>query len=423
MKIEQLNKQLKSPFFWLMLLIVLDLIFYARLSTVFFGYDDFDYVSISNKILTGTQNELITSNSGHRFLYNWLNVIWLFLFSKKEFFWALTSLFSTIGTLLLLYKFVRKVVDDFTAILVMFFFNFNYYTFFFSTKVYPDTLLCFLGFLSFYWLWFRKNPLLITLVLFCGLLTKMLIVFIGPVFIYFLILDVKNKENLLFWKRFFTSFGVLLGIYLFTYYHYTGDILGRFTTFNETRYLTKCSYDVMPINALINRLTIDIPMMFYGSGMILLVGFLFVKLSSRQAKMIRLIAVIVLSTYWFMTISPNSYLPLCTIEVRHFLMLVPFLALVAGVGLNELNERKSYVVSGLFFLLFVLGIRGELVVVFQLFTLFLLVFFICRIKNKVVVILLLFSVLSIHAFGTFVKKTELDYSVKGKLEQLKAELK
>lgn len=252
------------------------------------------------------------------------------------------------------------------AVLLLVLDNWSLY---YSDKLMPDTLVGFLVFAAFSVLYhLRYNQkgkkeilpaLLFTAILFFGYLSKQSILLLFPVFFSLLLLDLwQGKHRQFWWCTVF--FCIVFGCaYLLSIYLLTGDPLMRFHAVEQGlndnlgtgRSFSFCNYAVQPWSVLGYRIGFEMFYKFMATGMMLSLMFgiagifqynlknLIVKTSAQNYW--ALILLLSLLSTNFMTTSYKAYLPICP-DIRHFLLLVPMIVVVAAPLLVQFAERHKH---------------------------------------------------------------------------------
>ena len=198
-----------------------------------------------------------------------------------------------------------------------------------------------------------------------GFLSKETILIAVPAILFFAISDWIQQKNRLFWLS-SASFGLLfLSAYFYFILRITGSVFSRFSAIQSGAYFNLCSYDVQNSIFLIRRITYEFIELFIQTGaaipLVFLVSYLsrnsfpFWKPENKQQFYV-VLCFFLLLTGNFMPTSLKSYSPIC-LDIRHFLMLMPPLAIVAGFGLKEYlsAERSNFSIVRWLFLLTVIS--------------------------------------------------------------------
>ncbi|MDJ1496112.1 glycosyltransferase family 39 protein [Cytophagaceae bacterium DM2B3-1] len=269
------------------------------------------------------------------------------------------SVVCTLICLYLIYFFLKKY-DPKVAIWAMILFGLDFYTLFFSNKLYPDVSLTCMALLSAISLHQRNDqwgkPLLFCVANFWGFLCKETIVYLLPFYLLICIYDWRQKQHLLFWKRAFIIGFILLAGYFGFYYLYTSNPLYRFQIIQDGHYVATYNYFHKPASALIPRLTYEPVIMLIHSGMIICIvaalPFLFRRnfwnwsIWTDELFWSRL-AFCGLCMFWGFTTSFKYYNPNALFP-RMILFLIPFFAIASSFELSRLSAKKSFALAMIF---------------------------------------------------------------------------
>ncbi len=228
----------------------------------------------------------------------------------------------------------------------------DFYTIFFSNKLYPDVVLTTMGLLAVISLYKRdlswRWPVLFAIANLWGFACKETIVYLLPFYLLVWISDLRQKQHGTFWRR---AFGVgipLLIVYFGFYFVLTGNPLFRFQIIQEGHYEASYNYFHKPASALIPRLTYEPLLMLIHSGMIVCMlpatFLLFQKQFWRFSQWTDelfwgRVAVIGLGMFWLFTTSFKYYNPNALFP-RMILFLIPFFSVASAYGLQKLMLRK-----------------------------------------------------------------------------------
>lgn len=180
--------------------------------------------------------------------------------------------------------------------------------------------------------------------LFVAFNAKGSVVLLVPVFLWFLLQDLLRGKRLRFWVAFSVIGACWLGAYLIVCQWLFGSPLARFNVIEAHRYLNDCSYDSMPVGHLVERLTTGYWAMLVDSRMLFHVAVAVVTLVIQglrgrlfsSGSFYPATALVVFLSMNFMTISFNSYNPVCT-DPRHVLPYTPLIALCSAMSLFHLS--------------------------------------------------------------------------------------
>ncbi len=266
------------------------------------------------------------------------------------------------------------------------FFSLDFYTLFFANKIYPDVLLT-LFTLGAVLVLFKRNKntlalsILFVLLNFLALISKELIIYVLPFYMLIFVWDMRQKQNIKFWKWSILLGILVLGAYFGAYYYHTGDFFYRFRSIENGRYEAVSSYFDKPISALLARLTYEPIIMFVnGTTMIVFAGALpsfwrvfrnifnkttpnpsLEKMGVHSPTLKEGLGVVLIETYfswlcvsilacfWFGSTSLQVYNPIGLFP-RMILFIVPFLAVLAGLNFQKIitNQKYQYFFSIIF---------------------------------------------------------------------------
>ncbi|MEA3461948.1 MAG: hypothetical protein U9R49_08720, partial [Bacteroidota bacterium] len=144
---------------------------------------------------------------------------------------------------------------------------------------------------------------------------------------------------------------VLLALYLFAIWVFTGNVMERFDAIADNSYLNRCSYDQQSLRILLKRIFIGFFELSIFQSLATAFIFVFAILFQRNGlRIFRLddsfsfftvSAIILFLSSSFMTISPSSYAPMC-LDPRHYLFLVPVASIPASRIIGDFIESKKY---------------------------------------------------------------------------------
>lgn len=335
-----------------------------------FGYDDLHYARIAMDI-----NQGITDFSDH-YTYR-LPVVLFTALSFKIFGITDTaaSLPPLIVTLLILVvvALVLYRKNNLTLSAALSLTLFSGWFIFYSDKIMPDIYVAFAIFLALFIIHRFKyvsqknapsHAILLSVTLLFGFMAKETVVLVIPLFAYLILYDLLLKRDLRFWIWFIGSGVVILFSYFLAIHLVTGNAAGRFEAITANSYLNLCSYDKQPVKILLERISYGFFRMMTFQGMMtsaILILFFLTTHSFRSLKRFddsfsfwAISALILFLSSNFMTISVNSYSPMC-LDPRHYLFLIPVAAIPASIILTEkITRRKDLFVAGALFSLFAL---------------------------------------------------------------------
>ncbi|MCP4522181.1 MAG: hypothetical protein GY827_10900 [Cytophagales bacterium] len=380
----------------------------------YYGYDDLDYVQFAQKMIDGNFHFTKETFSARIVPVSLLALSFL-CFGINDFSTTLPSILITISSLIILFYWVKeKKVEQ--IIFVLFFFVTDFYTLSFGGKVYPDVFVTFSA-LGIAWVMFQSKQsafarsFCVILFLWVGILSKLTILFVGFPMLFFLISDICQKKNVQFWMTLTSLVFITTTIYLGIYFYLTGNALYRFHNISSNYYSTVCSYYELPKEVLIARLTYQPIFMFIGSGMIMAIMGGVASFFSSIKKPITTFFLIYLLTYYFMSTSYRYYLPMCTVEARHFLPLIPSASLLMGGYLiTSTKWRTLLIINSLILLVIFIWINTPLIWVHVLLQTVLLLRQINVLKAKKYFVWGIVGVLLLHPVYSAYKHRNVEYT-------------
>jgi len=233
-------------------------------------------------------------------------------------------------------------------ILALILFISNYTLLFYSYRLLPDSGICLCVIAAYYFYCrykFDKDsslwlPMLFGVINFWAIITKESIVLVLPLFLWWLITDLRNKRQRTFWITAIVTIASLAFCYLLYFKIATGSWFFRIDVLMHNNYVNICRYDLLPTKETIKRVSYLLWSAFWQSGDGICLIFGITALVCRKQLQLQEREMHVLSTFFilllcsnFMTVSYNGYVPLCH-DPRHFLFLLPF-SILAGSFLLE----------------------------------------------------------------------------------------
>jgi hypothetical protein len=329
--------------------------------------DDVYYLMAGKKFWEGTMefNEYHFSTRWGAYIPSGL-IGFLFGFDPHRI--SLISLFSYIGTLVMLLKVLPRESNPWVLLI---WFSTQVYFLHFLTKVYPDSQLVFWTVLiPFSAVYRNKRPVLAALGLisglFFGFLTKETIIFLVPLPLLLWALDRKNGiKNIPFYSALF-GFGLVFGgLYLAYFWIQFGSPLYRFESIQDGHYISEYTYADKSILVLLKRLTILPILTFVERSYWLWIVFAIPglvriwKKNQNPGSEFGLAFLSLLIFFWVMSSTLRFYNPIY-LNPRHLIIMVPILAFLISLGWEEWQHNQR-----LKRLLVVLTLVGTLISVFQ----------------------------------------------------------
>lgn len=455
----------KNATFFILFLSIFVVIFVIMSFDGYFFYDDNDYINYAHQITTG-KFQIWDNIFPHRlgiilplsallkvFGFSDVAVVALPLICMLACLWALWDFFIS----------KNLIWGVWTCI----FFSLDFYTLFFANKIYPDVLLTLFALGAVLTLFKRNNKAVLSGILFVlfnflAFISKELIVYILPFYVFIFAQDMYQKRNFRFWRwSIFLGFFVLLA-YFGAYYYHTGDFFYRFRSIENGRYEAVSSYFDKPISVLLARLTYEPIIMFItGTTMIVFAGalpsfwrvfkrifsetipnkpplnlLLLERFEYKIENYFTWLCVSILACFWFGSTSFEVYNPIGLFP-RMILFVVPFLAVLAGLNFLKINQNQKYqYFFGIIFLLSgviamqVVGLKTALI--YFLISFWLIFYkFIYKIISKIILnylknkklnldLFLMFGfvlIMLIHPVFSMLKSTETGYKTQKDLLQ------
>lgn len=321
-----------------------------------YGFDDLHYAKLAHRLMQGWVDY------GDHYTYR-LPILLLTglsyqLFGITDWASALPSLLVATATLCAVYGVLRRH-GLYALCAGLSLTTFSAWFLFYSDKLMPDiyvalAVLLALSILHHHQFWSNgqhpgRHALLLASVLLLGFMAKETIILTLPLFLLFFGADVWQRRHLRFWGYAVGYGALLLGGYLAAIWHLSGSPLGRFEAIAANSYLNACSYDQQSAVILWRRITVGFISLLHTEG--ILVGFLLVGpaiIWRGSARLLRLqdpfsffavssFALLLASN--FMSISTSAYSPMC-LDVRHYLFLIPVVAIPAALVIAEVMAQK-----------------------------------------------------------------------------------
>ncbi|MDX1904947.1 MAG: hypothetical protein SFU27_12385 [Thermonemataceae bacterium] len=405
---------------YLFLLLSLFLIVFAWLSfDGYYFYDDYSYAYYANQVLEGEFKFSTQDIFAHRFGIILPLALLYAVFGISDFTNILLPILASLWSIFLLFKFTNIFfTDNYTKNLALAFGGLDFYILFFSNKLYPDVLLTSLA-LGAVWFLLKRKDGLLPAFYFVGLnfwafLTKELIIYFLPFYIFVFFTDLRKKNFVKFWLYtfFLTLFFTI--IYCAIYYLFTDNFLFRFSLIQDNHYTVSFSYFDKPFIFTLHRITYEPIIMFVNTHIWIVLAGIFVVTFSKQLPLhlqnIRLLLWGAFAFFWFLSTSVQYYNPIGLFP-RHILFLLPFAALLTAwiIGQNQQKDKIflliCWALAGVYAFKF-LGIKNTLP---YLMLAVLLGFHLWRSSSKSYILLLFLGILLLHPIYTMLKPTETGY--------------
>ncbi len=313
-----------------------------------FGVDDMWYARIASKWADGQINLFSADHYEYRWALLGFTALMYKLFGISDFTSAIIPLIQTLIICFILYQILKS--RFLVAIMGIAFYVTDQWTLFYSDKLMPDSFVTIYGFIALYLL-YRSTltkatqaktflGLTSSVFLFMCFLSKGSFILFLPTFLIFLVMDLTKKRNYPFWTSFLFS-GMLVLVFYLGYFAVEGNWLARLHAIQNNSYFNTCSYDQLPTQHLIKRISFDLWDALLKSGLLGLIGIGLCSFENfTRFKFWKVALLTLVLSANFMTISWQSYIPLCP-EIRHYLFLVPPASILAAVALYDFFNQKS----------------------------------------------------------------------------------
>jgi hypothetical protein len=229
----------------------------------------------------------------------------------------------------------------------------DFYSIFYSNKLYPDTPLAFWVLCMCYLSAqaskgdFRAQALKGSLWAVCfaiAFVTKLTVYLALPFFAYQGIRGLWKKQP--FWYYASLGTGIWAVGYGLYFWKYFDNPFYLFQQLSANQYVNHCSYHLQPAWAMARRLTYDFWAMLLSTGLAFtfapaLAGVCFWKILTTQGKYWMGAFICTLLSYQFLSTSWEYYLPMC-LEGRHFIPLVPLSGMAMGTCWETLRKQRTY---------------------------------------------------------------------------------
>ena len=303
-----------------------------------FGFDDLHYAELAQRLLRGQFD--YANQYSYRIVPIGLTALSYQLFGLEDWSSALPALLATGGILYLLYRIFRTAPSWQLALAVVFYLAMPWDVFY-SDKLMPDIFVSVFGFGA--WVAYHQyrtkqgagpqvQGIWAAFALFLTFNSKGTVILLVPQFLLYLLHDAVRGR----WRFWLTTTAVcilLLTLYFWGIYILTGAAFARFQAIAGTHYLNPCSYDILPQEELVNRLTHGFYTLVSAAGMlphlaIALLGggaILYRGKSYATALFYPATTVMAFLSINFMTISLTSYNPVC-LDPRHIMLFSPIMS-------------------------------------------------------------------------------------------------
>ncbi|MFL5729789.1 MAG: ArnT family glycosyltransferase [Cytophagaceae bacterium] len=330
----------------------------------FFFYDDMMYMQYAYDLVHGTYkvSDQLHSN---RFAVFLPVAFFYSLFGVNDFSslaWPFLSVLCTIAVLYFAFRKEDPVAGMFAIVLT----GLDFYTLYFSNKLYPDDIVTPFSLLSLVLLYkYRSSPKLIypfafVLSALTGFLVKTTIIYTFVFFLIVFCIDLAGKRNLRFWLVSALSGFLIVVVYFLIYKAYTGKYLYYLDSIETGHNHSPWSYYGKPFSEILYRITAEPFLMMLSAGyMIPILLALPVSYGRRWKEIYDLrkrdsfwlvCGTVMLLMFWFSSTSLAYYSPIPAYP-RMMLLCIPVFSVAASFNLQRcLLEKKYNMIFGLLFL-------------------------------------------------------------------------
>jgi hypothetical protein len=261
-----------------------------------------------------------------------------------------TLLLPALSTLLsawLVYKYLQKKLPmvAFGGFLLV---ATDFYSLFFSNKLYPDVLLTPVALGMAVLLVSRRNNwvqgLGFALLACWAFLIKEMVVYFLPACLYLLLRDLRDKQQLVFWRSAVLVLAMGLGTYGWVYWTATGNAFYRFQLIENGHYTSALSYYDKPLEVVLARLSyLPLLMLVSSNGIIPMTGALLGFFRKETWKKTdgyewHLLALGGLLMFYFFSTSFTRYEPVGLFG-RFVLFLMPVFAIASAFTWHSLGSQ------------------------------------------------------------------------------------
>lgn len=414
----------------LVFLFLLALLYFLEGFAGYYFYDDISYARFAYQLQAGT-----FQISEDIFSHRWGIIVPTALFYKiggvNDFTTRLLPFLSYLGILILLFLAFSK---EKVLPCILLFTGLDFYTFFFSEKLYPDLPLAFTS-LGALLILFQKtakpwSPFAFVLLNFAAFLCKMTIVYLLPFYLLIFIQDFQKKRYREFWKQSIVLGGFLLLLYFGFYYWQIGNPWYRWQTIQEGHYESALSYYDKSLYQILARLTYQPILMLVESSMA--ISFIFAlpiffkikwqDLRSSPISFFGGVAIGILLMFWFFSTSFRYYSPI-GLQARHLLIAMPLVGILASFSLQNISKKSSsFIIIGFIFCaVYTFQIQNKIAWIYLLLVFLIMTYYFFQTQlARIGFGILIFLSLLIHPAYSFWKSNTQNYQAeKAAFEYLK----
>lgn len=322
-----------------------------------FGYDDMQYAQIAHDVLRGQID--YSDHYYYRSPIIYGTALSYCLFGIND--WA--SAFPALLMMFLLLWLVFRVARPWglTAVAVALSMTvLGHWLLYYSNQLMPDIYLAFgvlgvLGTIHHYKYRPRRHgtvyyALAFTVFLLFAFLSKGVVILVLPLLAYLFLSDLFYRRDQSFWWLSVLQGGVAMAFYFGLTWWVTGSPWSRFGAISANSYLNPCSYDQQPVELLLGRIGYQFFEMLAEQGAFF--GFVLVLAAVHYRDIPRYLRLETPAHYWalsaillllssnFMTVSLDSYSPLC-LDPRHYLFLTPVVAIACAPVIDGFLAKRE----------------------------------------------------------------------------------
>ncbi|HXA02914.1 MAG TPA: glycosyltransferase family 39 protein [Cytophagaceae bacterium] len=331
----------------------------------FFFYDDMMYMQYAYDVAHGNYHVTDQLHSNRFGVFLPIAILYYF-FGVNDFSTLAWPFISVLFTIVILF-FVFRKEDPEAGVFAILLTGLDFYTLFFSNKLYPDDIVTPFSLAGIAFLYkYRSSEKLIYPFIFVffsitGFLVKATIIYAFAFFLLVLCIDLFKKRNLKFWMVSVIS-GLIICIFFFVLYKVnTGNYFFYLDSIETGLNQTPWSYYGKPLSVVIQRITIEPLAMIAASGFLIPV-IISLPLSYRgrwkelfdfdqRGSFWFVCGMLMLFMFWFSSISLKYYSPIPAYP-RMLLLCIPVFSVAAAFNLKRcIRERNYNLIFGALFIL------------------------------------------------------------------------
>jgi len=337
----------------LLAILLLHILSWFALKPVAPKTDDLVYTSFAKQVIHG-EFHLTESPKNHRVALIYPVAALLKAFGENPFVISLFPLLCSLCTICILFFFLVRCTDLFTAGLASVLLAVNTIQITFSAALFPDVVVSMYMLICVCCVFIARNgsvnlagaAIMFVLSYVAGFLTKEIIVLAIPFFAFLFVKYLLQKKNLPFWKIVFAAGFVAVAILILYYKNATGDWKFIYHTINKNH--NDVFVPEMTSAELFARYTYGPLIWLAGSA-----GFIFLlilsipeiirclngKQTNAFARFITLYFLFLLAAFWFGTTSITRFAPVLLYE-RMWLPLLAPLCILCGLTISRFSKSE-----------------------------------------------------------------------------------